>query len=75
MHCYECAEQGVEQPAVALCRSCSAGLCLEHLRETAARFASDHILAPCHHDTWSAINTGREPHTTGRPRLVAAADG
>jgi hypothetical protein len=57
VQCYECAEHGVEQPALALCRSCSAGLCLEHLRETATRFASDHILAGCHHDTWTATNT------------------
>jgi hypothetical protein len=75
MHCYVCAEQGVEQPAVALCRSCSAGLCLQHLRETAAQFASDHILAPCHHDTWTAIETGREPDTTTAPTARAKTDG
>ncbi|MBA3806877.1 MAG: DUF2180 family protein [Solirubrobacterales bacterium] len=59
MHCYPCAEQGVNQPAVALCRSCSAGLCLEHLRETADMFAAGHILESCHHDTWGASKTGR----------------
>jgi hypothetical protein len=61
MLCYSCAELGVDRPAVALCRACSAGLCLEHLRETAAHFASDHILATCHHDTWT--KTGRSPTT------------
>lgn len=61
MQCYSCAEQGVDRPAVALRRACSAGLCLDHLRETAAHFASDHILATCHHDTWS--NTRSSPAT------------
>jgi hypothetical protein len=36
MHCYVCAERGIERTAVGLCRSCYAGLCLEHLRDTAA---------------------------------------
>ena len=53
MLCYSCAEQGIHQEAVALCRSCNAGLCLEHLRETADRFAASHILDTCHHDTWA----------------------
>jgi hypothetical protein len=52
MHCYPCAEQGVARPAVAICRSCSAGLCLEHLRETAAQFAAGNMYEYCHHDTW-----------------------
>lgn len=50
MQCYSCAEQGVDRPAVALGRACSAGLCLDHLRDTAAPFASDHMLAPMDHD-------------------------
>jgi hypothetical protein len=53
VHCYVCAEQGGDRPAVAQCRSCSAGLCLGHLCETAAHLASDHILASCEHDTWT----------------------
>ena len=57
MSCYVCAEHGVEQPTVALCRTCSAGLCLEHLRQTATRLQSDGILASCHHDTWRAPRT------------------
>jgi hypothetical protein len=56
MQCYCCAEQGIEQHAVALCRSCSAGLCLDHLRETASRFESSNILDSCHHDTWAVTN-------------------
>ena len=50
MLCYSCFEQGTERPAVALCRSCNAGLCLDHLRATAAHFATSHILDSCHHD-------------------------
>jgi hypothetical protein len=54
MLCYLCAEQGTDRPAVALCRSCHAGLCLTHLRQTAAHFKASHILDHCHHDTWIA---------------------
>ena len=55
MLCYCCAERGIERSAVALCRDCSAGLCLDHLRETASRFATGHMLETCHHDTWAVI--------------------
>lgn len=54
MLCYCCKAKGVERPAVALCRSCSAGLCTEHLRETAAHLAAGHLFETCHHDTWTA---------------------
>lgn len=54
MLCLTCAEHGINRPAVALCRSCNAGLCLVHLRETAAHFAASHMLDTCHHDTWTA---------------------
>ena len=67
MLCYSCVEQGIQQPAVALCRNCSAGLCMEHLRETASRFGSDNILASCHHDTWAVPNhpPGATEHGAG----------
>ena len=71
MLCYSCARNGVERPAVALCTSCSAGLCLEHLRETSARFASDNALAACHHDTWTAIDP-RHPVAPGSASRVTA---
>lgn len=61
MQCYVCAERGTETPAVALCHSCHAGLCAEHLREAAERFASDSMLAGCHHDTWS-VDRGHRHH-------------
>lgn len=58
MLCYSCAEQGIERPAVALCRTCTAGLCMDHLRETAAHlehFASGRVSPLCHHDTWTVM--------------------
>jgi hypothetical protein len=71
MLCYSCARNGVERPAVALCTSCSAGLCLEHLRKTSARFASDNALAACHHDTWTASDP-RHPVARGSASRVTA---
>jgi hypothetical protein len=71
MLCYSCAEQGVHQTAIALCRSCYAGLCMDHLRETAAQLASDPTsdrMSPhhCQHDTWSAterpVDASAHPH-------------
>lgn len=53
MLCYCCAKDGIEEPAVALCRSCKAGLCLHHLRETTARAEARNVLNICHHDTWA----------------------
>jgi hypothetical protein len=53
LNCYECSKSGVDKPAVAICKSCSAGLCLEHLRETAAYLATGAIRPSCAHDTWS----------------------
>jgi len=31
---------------------------MEHLRQTASRFATSHVLDACHHDTW--ITTTRQ---------------
>lgn len=31
MNCHECARIGVERLAIGLCRSCSVGLCKDHL--------------------------------------------
>jgi hypothetical protein len=60
MLCYSCFEQGAERLAVALCRSCNAGLCLDHLRATAAHLATSQMFDSCRHDTWTA--TERPPH-------------
>lgn len=63
MLCYPCAKNGVERRAVALCTSCSAGLCQGHLSETATQLASDNPFAGCRHDTWAAA--------PGRPERLA----
>jgi hypothetical protein len=65
MLCYPCAKNGVERQAVALCTSCSAGLCQEHLRETAMHLTSDNPFAGCRHDTWATV--------PGRPERLATA--
>jgi len=54
MLCYPRAEMGTDRAAVALCRSCNSGLCLAHLRATAAHSASSHMLDSCKHDTLTA---------------------
>jgi hypothetical protein len=86
MLCYPCADQGTDQPAVALCRSCDAGLCLDHLRATAAYLATSHVLETCQHDTWAVTDppSGAADHPDagnqpmGRPgpahRLLFVAD-
>lgn len=70
MLCYSCALDGHEEPAVALCRSCTAGLCLDHLHETASRFAASRILETCHHDTWATSEHRSKPlqHPLSRSR-------
>lgn len=30
MNCLECAQRGVQSPAIGVCHSCSAALCVEH---------------------------------------------
>jgi len=72
MLCYSCAEQGIHQPAVALCRHCTAGLCMDHLREAAAHFASDpSMLSTCHHDTWDVM---KHPPVTENNNPCARVD-
>jgi hypothetical protein len=56
MLCFPCAERGTDPPAVALCRSCNAGLCPDDLRATAACLASNHMLDTCPHDTWTVTD-------------------
>jgi hypothetical protein len=51
MNCFECATTGSDRTAVALCRHCNAGLCLDHLRE-AASVQSRGVTNNCSHETW-----------------------
>ena len=65
LQCYVHAERGIDRTAVGLCRSCCAGLCLEHLREAAARAC----LAT---SSLAAITTPGRRHA---PRMRAAPAG
>jgi predicted nucleic acid binding AN1-type Zn finger protein len=77
MRCYECAKLGTAEPAVAVCRSCSAGLCLTHLRETANFLATGAIRPSCQHDTWLPTRGARlrapRPPTRSKQTLEVAA--
>lgn len=55
VNCYECATAGTGAPAVAICFSCNAGLCLTHVRETAnlSHPGGTSVAVGCIHDTWS----------------------
>lgn len=63
---YECAKGGAAAEAVAVCQSCSAGLCLRHLREAAAVLSTGAIRMSCEHDTWSPGRAARSSRTALR---------
>jgi hypothetical protein len=50
MNCYECSKKEAETPAVSVCMTCGAGLCLEHTRE-AAGYRVGGTTFGCPHDT------------------------
>jgi hypothetical protein len=52
MNCFECAKDASTTAAVALCRHCNAGLCMEHLREAATDRSRGGLQATCRHSTW-----------------------
>ncbi len=57
MDCYECAKRDDHIAAVALCRGCGAGLCMDHLHEEATRTVGG-MNVSCEHDTWSPAEAG-----------------
>jgi hypothetical protein len=59
MQCHECAVAGTRQEAVALCKGCSAGLCLIHLREAANYFGAGGTSLGCGHQSWNPGLVGR----------------
>lgn len=61
MDCYECAITGRTVAAVATCRTCGVGLCLEHLAE-AQRHRPGGTSYGCPHDLSAA---GRRSATVG----------
>ena len=52
MKCYVCALKEIETEAIALCKSCQVGLCLEHLQEdyesyrASPKYSCTHIFPP-----------------------------
>jgi hypothetical protein len=53
MNCYVCATRGEAVPAVASCKKCGAGLCLEHVCEAALDQPAGGTIYARSHDTWS----------------------
>jgi hypothetical protein len=52
MNCSECARLGRDAAAVALCRHCSAGLCLAHVQDEALDGGPGGMNLSCKHHTW-----------------------
>jgi hypothetical protein len=65
MNCLTCARAGADSAAVALCPHCQAGLCLNHVAETARAAAPGGMRLSCGHDTWDPAwqqaSRGRRP--------------
>jgi hypothetical protein len=59
MQCHECAIAGTKQEAVALCKKCSAGLCLAHLREATNYFGAGGTSLDCLHTAWGVAAATR----------------
>jgi hypothetical protein len=57
MNCHECAIEGEAVPAVATCRHCGAGLCLEDLQK-ALDYRVGGTLFGCSHRTTTASRLG-----------------
>jgi hypothetical protein len=57
MNCHECAIEGEAVPAVATCRHCGAGLCLDDLREALSYRAGGTVIG-CRHDLAAAPRLG-----------------
>lgn len=56
MNCYVCATKDMrDTPAVALCKHCDAGLCLNHLRVAASTQQAGGLNFACTHDTWTQL--------------------
>jgi len=65
MNCLTCSRTGADQTAVAICPHGSAGLCLTHVEETAARPGPGGMRLSCGHGTWDPAwqqtSPGRSP--------------
>jgi len=50
MNCYQCAAEGQQTPAVAICQHCGAAMCMRHLREEQATSGAGGTQIGCSHD-------------------------
>ena len=75
MNCYVCATRGNTVPAVASCKKCAAGLCLEHVREAALDHPAGGTIFACSHDTWSESVAHTEAADRGRAAVTPAHAG
>jgi hypothetical protein len=70
VNCFECARQnGATTTAVALCRNCNAGLCMEHLGEAATDRSRGGLQAACSHVTWDVPTWPKEARPPGTTEL------
>jgi hypothetical protein len=69
MNCQPCAVAGHDHPAVGLCPSCSAGLCLEHRIEQERYVAPNGTRYSCGH----RLTTAGGQRRTTRLRALRAA--
>ena len=75
MDCYECALRGESVAAVASCRSCGVGLCLDHLAEAQSHRPGGTIFG-CPHDLSAAgrrIESVAAAGSNGRVRVPVGA--
>lgn len=75
MDCYECALRGEAVAAVATCRHCGAGLCLDHLREAQAHRVGGTTFG-CPHNLSTAVSVhpaATTAHGNGKVRELVGA--
>ena len=76
MHCFDCAEQNTDRPAVGICTDCGAGLCPHHAR-TEHRPVTCRIIAgmvPVHHQARQPVRTLRCPSCSQVRTSIAACE-
>jgi hypothetical protein len=59
VNCYECAKAGTATVAVGICPHCHAGLCLEHMQETALEPTRGGTHLGCLHDARAPLGPVR----------------
>ena len=71
MNCLTCARTERTEVAVAICPHCNAGLCQQHLAETAARRRPGGMNLSCGHDTWDTA--WKQPSRSTAPQESSVA--